>query len=394
MKKKVNESSKPKERHIVSWSQEEDDILREHIRAHGTDNWTILASKFKDKTTRQCRRRWYTYLNSDFKRGGWSPEEDVLLCEAQRIFGNRWTEIAKVVSGRTDNAVKNRFNTLCKKRAKHESLEKENSNSSSVEVSKRGDVLRCSLNDDTTSDTTLCIKKQRRSHIPDTPDILTDDRKPVLSCDATNQQQLRSPPFTLLTQNLPTLGRNSSSHGSDEDMKDAHANGLRHKTEGAFLKKDDPMIAALVQPAELLNSKALKANSCESTVQKSLETASCEVSILFCSQPGLSQDSAGAGNAEYSTGSTSNHICDQTAFDEYENRVDGVLCEYPNEECKSPLEVAPVFRSLAAAIPSPKFSESERQFLLKTLGMESASPNPSITSSHPPLCKRALLHSL
>jgi hypothetical protein len=44
--------------------------------------------------------RWYTYLNSDFKRGGWSPEEDMLLCEAQRVFGNRWTEIAKVVSGR------------------------------------------------------------------------------------------------------------------------------------------------------------------------------------------------------------------------------------------------------------------------------------------------------
>ncbi|KAL0372444.1 UNVERIFIED_CONTAM: Transcription factor [Sesamum calycinum] len=96
----------------------EDDILREQIRLHGTENWAIIASKFKDKTTRQCRRRWFTYLNSDFKRGGWSPEEDMLLCEAQKIFGNRWTEIAKVVSGRTDNAVKNRFTTLCKKRAK------------------------------------------------------------------------------------------------------------------------------------------------------------------------------------------------------------------------------------------------------------------------------------
>ncbi|CAL5430775.1 unnamed protein product [Camellia sinensis] len=45
---------KQKERHIVSWSQEEDDILREQIRIHGTENWTIIASKFKDKTTRQC----------------------------------------------------------------------------------------------------------------------------------------------------------------------------------------------------------------------------------------------------------------------------------------------------------------------------------------------------
>ncbi|XP_042460158.1 transcription factor MYB88-like [Zingiber officinale] len=46
---------------------------------------------------------------------------------AQKMFGNRWTEIAKVVSGRTDNAVKNRFSTLCKKRAKFEASSKENS---------------------------------------------------------------------------------------------------------------------------------------------------------------------------------------------------------------------------------------------------------------------------
>lgn len=130
MKRKVdgsgNNGDVKKERHIVTWSQQEDDILREQITIHGTDNWVIIASKFKDKTARQCRRRWYTYLNSDFKKGGWSPEEDTLLCEAQKIFGNRWTEISKVVAGRTDNAVKNRFTTLCKKRAKYEALTKEN----------------------------------------------------------------------------------------------------------------------------------------------------------------------------------------------------------------------------------------------------------------------------
>ncbi|XP_031122096.1 transcription factor MYB124-like [Ipomoea triloba] len=131
MKKKAgttngSEASKPKERHIVSWSQEEDDILREQIRVHGTDNWTIIASKFKDKTTRQCRRRWFTYLNSDFKRGDGLLKKicSYSLCEAQRIFGNRWTEIAKVISGGTDNAVKNRFTTLCKKRVKNEALAK------------------------------------------------------------------------------------------------------------------------------------------------------------------------------------------------------------------------------------------------------------------------------
>ncbi|KAL4573823.1 hypothetical protein LXL04_020642 [Taraxacum kok-saghyz] len=42
--------------------------------------------------------RWFTYLNFDFKKGGWSHEDDMLLCEAQKIFGNRWTEIAKCIT--------------------------------------------------------------------------------------------------------------------------------------------------------------------------------------------------------------------------------------------------------------------------------------------------------
>ncbi|KAF6173769.1 hypothetical protein GIB67_007445 [Kingdonia uniflora] len=125
---KLNGVAKQKERHIVTWTQQEDDILRERIKINGTENWAIIASQFEDKSTRQCRRRWYTYLNADFKRGGWSPEEDKLLCEAQKRYGNRWTEIAKVVSGRTDNAVKNRFTTLLKKEAKREALSKENIN--------------------------------------------------------------------------------------------------------------------------------------------------------------------------------------------------------------------------------------------------------------------------
>ncbi|KAJ9187518.1 hypothetical protein P3X46_002964 [Hevea brasiliensis] len=468
-----NEDSKKKERHIVTWTQQEDDILRQQISLHGTENWAIIASKFKDKTTRQCRRRWYTYLNSDFKKGGWSPEEDMLLCEAQKIFGNRWTEIAKVVSGRTDNAVKNRFSTLCKKRAKYEALAKENKNASINSNNKRI-LFHNGFNADGTPENAAPAKKTRRSHIP----VHSEHRKLAdrshLQCG--NQQS--RPPFSVLAQNLHNVNVTGQHHAinTKEVSIDASQNS---KIQGTYLRKDDPKITVLMQQAELLSSLALKINT-ENTDQ-SLENAwkvlqdflnqkendilryrftdidfqledfkdfiedlrsSNDGSRPSWRQPDLYEESP--ASSEYSTGSTlmpctapdkteqtqveigalhedfpielqSVHVKEQRDVDECEKESiscanitqgvifpsfdqqahdDTVVSASSSTEFSSPIQVTPLFRSLAAGIPSPKFSESERNFLLKTLGVESPCPNPSINPSQPPLCRRALLQSL
>jgi myb proto-oncogene protein len=449
------DSNKKKERHIVTWTQQEDDILREQINLHGTDNWAIIASKFKDKTTRQCRRRWYTYLNSDFKKGGWSPEEDLLLCEAQRIFGNRWTEIAKVVSGRTDNAVKNRFSTLQKKKAKYEALTKENDSSDVNPNKKRVQFL----------ESTAPAKRMRRSHLPERSDDTCNygDRSHK-QCGTTVNTQPR-PPFTILVQNCHNINNSTPVTGAKDVISDGHSD----KTQGTFLKKDDTKVAALMQQAELLTLLAMKVNA-ENT-EESLENAwkvlqeflnrSKENAILSYKTPdldlqfeefrGLMDDlrSSNEGSqqswrqpalydespasSDYSTGST---LMPHTAMDQIEesqpeiqsiNAVqqtdqntqdkeiitnanldqvdvflsyddqttnDVVVSVSPSSEFGTPLQVTPIFRSLAATIPSPQFSESEQNFLLKTLGMESPPPNPSTNPSHPPPCKRVLLHSL
>ncbi|XVE91453.1 hypothetical protein REPUB_Repub01dG0011100 [Reevesia pubescens] len=467
-----NEDSKKKERHIVTWTQEEDDILREQISLHGTENWAIIASKFKDKTTRQCRRRWYTYLNSDFKKGGWSPEEDLLLCEAQKIFGNRWTEIAKVVSGRTDNAVKNRFSTLCKKRAKYEALAKENT-TSCINPNNKRILLQNGFNTDGTTECTAPVKRMRRSHIFDlTENCNFGDRAHRVSGTIINQQ-LRHP-FAVLGQNLRNAN-NIVVQSQGNNVKEVSNDAQSNRIQGTFLKKDDPKITALMQQAELLSSLALKVNT--DNTEQSLENAwkvlqdflnqskendifrytisdidfqledfkdlledlrsSNEGSRPSWRQPDLYE--ASPASSEYSTGSTlmphpagekgeetqtqidllhqdilSSHIGEQNCGSEEEkrslssantNHVDIISsCDdqtniivastSSSAEFSSPVQVTPLFRSLAAGIPTPKFSESERNFLLKTLGMESPSPNPANNLSQPPPCKRVLLHSL
>ncbi|CAN1198789.1 Transcription factor MYB88 [Linum perenne] len=461
-----DDKKRKKERHIVTWTPEEDDILRQQISLHGTENWAIIASKFNDKTTRQCRRRWYTYLNSDFKKGGWSPEEDLLLCEAQRVFGNRWTEIAKVVSGRTDNAVKNRFTTLCKKRAKYEALAKGNdtvfTNSNNKRVMSDG-----KMNSTGNPENAIAAKRMRRNHFSDQIENHNfGDR---------SHPKPRSP-FMALASDVCKV--NADSLRRVDCAKDISSDAAQSgKTQRTFLKKDDPKISALMQQAELLSTLALKVNA-ENTDQ-SLEHAwkvlqdylkkgnedeipsyaisdldfqledfkdliedlrsSSDGSHISWRHPALYEGSP--ASSEFSTGSSlmpylapngsqdetntrhndvgsdlqSVHIagqngtveCDKEiisgeniaegdlfqSFDEQTNEDTVVSCS-SSTEFGSPRLVTPIFRSLAAGVPSPHFSESERRFLLKTLGVESPFPNPSIDTSQPPPCKRVLLQSL
>ncbi|CAN6226197.1 unnamed protein product [Urochloa humidicola] len=241
-----------KDRHIVSWSAEEDSVLRAQIALHGTDNWTIIAAQFKDKTARQCRRRWYNYLNSECKKGGWSREEDMLLCEAQKLLGNRWTEIAKVVSGRTDNAVKNRFSTLCKRRAKDDEPDTPCSNTNAKRVlTQTGFVTPGAAgSSQPTKQMRSCSSDSKENIVPNMrlfgqeKNTQQDARQPLATISSNNQQKVN----TVKSQNLvatttkPVLG------------PEQHC----VKPKGNFMNKDDPKVAILLQQADLLCSLATK----------------------------------------------------------------------------------------------------------------------------------------
>ena len=94
------------------WTPEEDEQLLESVKKHGTSNWPLIASALTGRTGKQCRERWLNQLKPDLLRDNWTTQEDHILVQQQRIFGNSWSKIAVMLPGRSANAIKNRWSWL------------------------------------------------------------------------------------------------------------------------------------------------------------------------------------------------------------------------------------------------------------------------------------------
>lgn len=101
------------------WRHEEDCKLKELVLEFGIKKWAKIASELNlafnnSRRGKNCRERWNNHLNPDINKGEWTYEEDLVLLMKNKEIGRKWSVIAKEFKGRTENSVKNRWNTLIK----------------------------------------------------------------------------------------------------------------------------------------------------------------------------------------------------------------------------------------------------------------------------------------
>lgn len=100
------------------FTAEEDAQIFKFVKKHGPHSWPRINKYIPQRSPKQCRERWFNHLDPNVTKTAWTPEEDQIIFDQYLQMGGKWSIIARLIPGRTDNAVKNRWNSSLSKRLK------------------------------------------------------------------------------------------------------------------------------------------------------------------------------------------------------------------------------------------------------------------------------------
>lgn len=111
----ASSTSRPKRKEIApknKWTPAEDEALRRAVKMYNSKSWRMIALEIPGRTSKQCLERWYGKLNPDLLDTEFTKEEDQILIEKQKIYGNKWSQISTFLPGRSTISVRNRWDLL------------------------------------------------------------------------------------------------------------------------------------------------------------------------------------------------------------------------------------------------------------------------------------------
>lgn len=100
------------------WGPEEDQKLLELIDVYGPSKWSTIAASMPGREGKQCRERWHNHLNPAILKEQWTESEDLRLFLLYKLYGSKWSVLSFMFNGRTDNSIKNHWNSIMKKKVR------------------------------------------------------------------------------------------------------------------------------------------------------------------------------------------------------------------------------------------------------------------------------------